>query len=218
MRRMMSHLILLMFGGLLLAACGAAPKQLDVVQTIDPPRTGVQATDPPPTGVQVIDPPRPVSDIMLITQEGNPLQMSDLNGHHVLVAFGYTHCPDVCPVTLAHFKRIKALLGESAAAVDFVFVSVDGRRDTPQVLQQYLAYFRENFIGLTGDENSVREFATSYGAQFTLNDAGGFAENYTVDHTAGAFLLNRDGQLMRFYGYSVEPEVIATDIEGLLRG
>jgi protein SCO1/2 len=85
-----------------------------------------------------IDPPRPLADFTLPSQDGTPLSLSALHGKYVLLFFGYTHCPDVCPTTLTDFVQVKRALGAAASQVRFVFISVDGERDTPPVLRHFM--------------------------------------------------------------------------------
>src|SRR5512145_1693081 len=99
------------------------------------------------SGAAIVNPPTPLHDFTLTDQTGEPFSLSELRGRVVLVFFGYTHCPDECPTTLANFKRVKASLGAAAQEVAFVFISVDGTRDTPEVVADYLQKFDAEFIG-----------------------------------------------------------------------
>lgn len=143
--------------------------------------------------------------------------------------FGYTHCPDVCPTTLADYRRVKAVLGNSAADVAFIFISVDGERDTPDVLTRYLGNFDTEFIGMTGDEATLRQMGAEYGLMYqqeTLNvrhehkhgyDHNLDEENYFVQHTSPSFLIDRDGYLRLVYFYGTQPQVIVEGIRQILR-
>jgi protein SCO1/2 len=136
-----------------------------------------------------------------------------------LLAFGYTHCPDVCPITLAHFKQVKAELGDKADQVNFVFISVDGARDTPERLKDYLGVFDTSFIGLTGEDATLHKVIAEFNGKFILDNAGGTKADYTVQHTAGSFLVDSNGEWTRQYAYALDPKIIAQDIQRvLLRG
>lgn len=175
----------------------------------------VPAAPPTPTAysnVTTIEPPLSITDFELTNQTGTQMSRHELDGKLVLLSFGYTHCPDVCPITLAHFKQIKGLLGDKASNVTFLFISVDGARDTPERLSEYLTLFDADFIGMTGEETAVRKVITEFGGIFNLNNAGGLRKDYTVDHTSASFLLGRDGKLSRKYAYASTPEEIVTDI------
>ena len=135
----------------------------------------------------------------------------------MLLTFGYTHCPDVCPLTLNEFRRIRDSLGDLAEKVEFVFISVDGQRDTADVLKQYFETRKlEGFIGLTGEENNLRTLGTDYGLFFEIGDntsQGG----YLVDHTAGSYLLDPDGRWIMRYRFGALPSMIVQDLETFMK-
>jgi protein SCO1/2 len=193
----------LMVWAALAAGCAAAP-------AATPTAAG-------PADITVINPPKANADFMLTDQTGEIFHLSDLKGKIVLMAFGYTHCPDVCPITLARFKQIKEKLGADADRLAFMWVSVDGKRDTPARIAQYIAMFDPAFIALTGESETVREIITEYGGVFVINDSAGLRkENYTVDHTASHFLLDADGRWIRTYSYGAPVDTIVADLQKLL--
>lgn len=165
-------------------------------------------------GGTVVDPPRQLSDFTLTGIDGRPLSLSDLRGKVTLLSFGYTHCPDVCPVTMGDFERIKDGLGETANQVNFLLISVDGVRDTPEVMQRYLSAFDPEFLGMTGSADDLRRIGGDYGLYFRANaeQNGG----YTVDHTSGIFMIDREGFLRTIFVYGTEPDVIAGHVRELL--
>lgn len=160
--------------------------------------------------------PRPLSDFTLTSHRGTPLRLSDLRGRPVLLFFGYTFCPDACPTTLAEFRQVKQQLGPLGGRVTFVLVSIDGSRDTPEVLARYVGAFDPDFIGLTGDEEKVRAIGREYGLYFKRQEVSGTAAPYLVDHTAAAYLIDPKGRLHRVYRFGTPPEAIAADIRALL--
>lgn len=168
---------------------------------------------------QIIDPPREMPDFTLTSHTGQPLSLSDLRGKPVLLFFGFTHCPDICPTTMGEFRQVKAKLGEQGEQAAFVFISVDGSRDTPESLAAYVGAFDPAFVGLTGDEELVRTIGTDYYVYFervTLGTATAAGENYTVDHTTYSYLLDADGRLRVIYPFQAPTQMIADDIESLL--
>lgn len=167
-------------------------------------------------GTTAIDPPKDMPDFTLTNQFGELTSLTDLRGKYVLLTFGYTHCPDVCPLTLNEFRRVQNSLGDLAEQVEFVFISVDGERDTPNILHQYFETRKlEGFIGLTGDEIDLRQLGIDYGLFF--EKASGTSQGgYLVNHTAGSFLLNPDGQWIMRYQFGILPSVITADLETLL--
>ena len=167
-------------------------------------------------GTISINPPQAMPDFTLLDQHGDLKRLSDLRGQYILLTFGYTHCPDVCPLTLNEFRRIQDALGNLKDRVAFVFVSVDGERDTPQVIQNYFAIRQlDGIIGLTGDESSLRALGKEYGLSFEKT-AESAVNGYLVNHTAGSFLLDQEGRWLMRYQFGVLPSAIAADLKSLL--
>ncbi len=172
---------------------------------------GPTATPLPGT---LLDPPKEVSDFTLTDQDGQPFRLSDLRGRVALLFFGYTNCPDICPTTLSEFKRVKALLGDDAQRVAFVFVSVDGARDTPERLAAYVRAFDPQFIGLTGDDAALRPIARDFGVFYQRVNYESDA-NYLVDHTASTFVVDQQGRLRLVFPYGTDPSAIVTRLRAL---
>ena len=169
-------------------------------------------------GIIAIAPPVEVADFTLVNAAGARTSLRDLHGRHVLLTFGFTHCPDVCPLTLNDFKRIRTLLGDIADQAHFVFISVDGKRDTAEALREYFS-FREldDIIALTGDEAYVRALGAPFGLAFKVSDEpapGG----YLVNHTAGSFLLDSAGRWIKRYQFGLPAAAIASDLRATLAG
>jgi protein SCO1/2 len=136
-------------------------------------------------------------------------------GKVVLLFFGYTRCPDVCPLTLADFKKVKAQLGDQADQVRFVFITVDPERDTPNILSKHLANFDESFIGLTGSREELEPVWKTFGVYQEKQDTGS-AAGYLVDHSSRVYAIDRRGDLRLTYTFGTEPEAIAQDVAQLL--
>jgi protein SCO1 len=165
-------------------------------------------------GATVYDPPRPLDDFTLTGNDGEPLGLSDLLGKVTLVYFGYTNCPDMCPLTLANFKRIKADLGDDAAQVNFLMISVDGTRDTPVHMYSFMSAFDPDFLGMTGSAEDIGQIAGTFDLDYVLHTDGG--ENYSVDHTASIFMVDQAGVLRTLFPYGTEPVVIVEAVRELL--
>jgi protein SCO1 len=172
----------------------------------------IVSSDSVSDGATMIDPPRQLADFTLTGVDGQPLSFSDLYGKVTLLYFGYTHCPDVCPITLGEFRQVKAHLGDAAENVNFLMISVDGARDTPEYLGRYLAGFDEEFYGMTGSEVDLRRIGVDYGLYFQANEG----EYYTVDHTAAVFMVDQTGQLHAIFAYGTEPKVMVEKVQALL--
>ncbi|MCS6849467.1 MAG: SCO family protein [Anaerolineae bacterium] len=170
-----------------------------------------------PQAIAYLTPPRPMPDFALMNHDGGITRLSDLRGKTVLLFFGYTHCPDICPLALSEMRKVKAALGKDAERAAFVFISVDGARDTPEVLRRYVRAFDPNFIGLTGPERQVRLIALEYGAHFRSNRTGD-SNSYTVDHTADTFVIDAQGRWRLAYGMNVPTETIVREVRKVMRG
>jgi protein SCO1/2 len=170
-----------------------------------------------PEGVNAIDPPVQLNDFTLTNQQNEPVHLRDLEGKDTLITFGYTHCPDVCPINLASFKQVKKNLGENAFQVNFVFFSVDGKRDTPDVLAKHLQLFDPGFIGITGADAAIRPVTQQFGVYYEIGTPAPEQTDYWVSHTASSFLVDKHGRLIRAYAYQTPPDVIAADIRQNLK-
>src|SRR5690606_6786217 len=169
-------------------------------------------------GVTAVNPPIELANVTLTNQFGEQVALEDLEGKLALMFFGYTHCPDFCPATLDEFKRIREDLGDRAGDVQFVFVSVDGERDTPEVMRDYLAVrgVDDFVLGLTGPEDDVRALGQPLGVFFERNTSSGSAAGYLVDHSTHSFLLDRNGDVRVVYSFTTPPDVIADTIRPYL--
>ena len=137
----------------------------------------------PPGTPQLAAPPTG-GDFTLTSVQG-PVSLHDYRGKVVLVYFGYTYCPDICPTALAFAAQALSLLSpEERKQVQLLFVSVDPERDTPAHLEEYVHYFAPDFIGVTGDDAALKEIAGRYGAAFRREPMADSATGYLVDHTA----------------------------------
>ena len=165
----------------------------------------------------LIEPPLPMTDFQLIDQHGANFRLSDLKGKLVLVFFGYTYCPDVCPITLAEFKQVKTNLAQQADKVRFVFITVDPQRDRPEVLAKHLQNFDAQFIGLTGTEEDLAKVWKQFGAYREIRQVEG-SQNYLVDHTARIYVLDAEQNLILTYSYDIGARILLEDIRQLLKG
>jgi protein SCO1/2 len=130
-----------------------------------------------------------------------------------LVFFGYTSCPDVCPLTLSNVTRAFQEMEEDGSRIQFFLITVDPNRDTPERLQQYLEAFHPSFLGLLGTEEETREVATAFGAFFARTGDG---PNYTVDHSARTFVVDRNAQIPLTFPVTATSHEIARDLTTLL--
>lgn len=164
----------------------------------------------------VIDPPVAAADFALKDQAEQPFQLGDQRNKLVLLFFGYTSCPDVCPTTLAQFKRARAQLGGQADRVRFVFITVDPERDTPAQMNKYLGAFDPAFVGLGGSEAELEPVWKAYGVYRKIQP-GSSATGYLVDHSARAYLIDAQGNLRLTYAFGATADDMAADMRYLLK-
>ena len=164
----------------------------------------------------VLEEPLPVPDFALTDQHGQPFRFSDQQGNVVLLFFGYTQCPDVCPTTLATWKKIHKALGEDVERVRFVFVTVDPERDTPERLGLHVNAFNPDFTGLVGPEEELEAIYQLFGVIHEKDTSSGSAAGYLVNHTATTFVLDPEGQWRLRETYGTEVPDLVYDIQQLI--
>ena len=149
--------------------------------------------------------------------DGKVRKLAEFKGKVVIVFFGYTQCPDVCPTTLAQIAELKKKLGPDGDKVVGVFVSVDPERDTPEVLKAYVGSFGKDFVALRGSIDETKaiasEFKVFYGKVPGTTDG-----SYTVNHTANSFIFDTEGRVRLAETYGAGPEPLAHDVKALLDG
>lgn len=163
----------------------------------------------------LIDPPVPAADFELSDQFGAQYRLSDREGKVVLIFFGYTNCPDVCPVTLSEFKKIKEKIGNRSEEVDFVFITVDPERDSPEYLHNYLERFDPVFIGLSGERSQLEKVWKDYGVYQERQETES-AIGYLVDHSARIYAVDKNGNWRLTYPFGMETSKIIKDVNHLL--
>lgn len=199
---------------IILLGIGAFALGLMAVFVIAPPGAPQNSGDP--LAGSVVNSQREMPDFTLTNQDNKPIKLSDLRGKAVVLFYGYVNCPDVCPLTLAEMKKTKDLLGQDADKTAFVFISVDGERDTPELLKTYLKSFDPAFIGLTAPAEAVRPIAFEYGAAFEKQKPPGTQAAYIVAHTAYTYLLDPQGRWRMVFPYGAKPEFVAAGIRSVL--
>ena len=153
-------------------------------------------------------------ELNLTDHDGKPRTLADFRGKVVTVFFGFTHCPDVCPVTLAEMAQVVRELGPDGSRVQVLFVTVDPERDTQQVLKQYVPSFNPAFLGLYGDAEATARVAKEFKIYYRKQPAKD--GHYSVDHSAGTYILDPQGRLRLFAQYGAGAPAILHDIRILL--
>lgn len=183
----------------LLGACTAAGAT--------PSNTTVPAVTPPPLGQRdtAYVPPRPAPALQLTDQDGKPFDLASLRGTPVLVYFGYTHCPDICPATLADLRDAVRLI---ASPVHVVFVTIDPARDDAAAMKQYVDFYQAGFIGLTGTSDQIAATAAAWGVSYEKLPSDS-ANGYAMAHSTEVYLVDPGGVLRNHIFFGAGPQLIA---------
>ncbi|MGE5491515.1 MAG: SCO family protein [Actinomycetota bacterium] len=155
--------------------------------------------------------------LALTDHNGQPRRLEDFRGKAVVLFFGYTACPDVCPTTLAKFAEVMKALGPEAQKVQVLFVTLDPERDTPARLKEFVPWFDPSFIGLYGDRAAIDAAAKEFRIYAAKKEVGG-GMGYVLDHTAGAYVFDPAGRLRLFVSDTGQVADIAADLKVLLAG
>lgn len=166
----------------------------------------------------VLQSPEPATDFTLTASTGAPLRLSDLRGKVVLLYFGYTACPDACPLTLADLTQTMQLLGKPAEKVQVILVSVDPQHDTPQRLARYVTAFDPTFLGMTGAPATIEAVATQFGIfydgpQPLVNST---EQVYPVNHTSNIVVIDPAGYVRLLFPTGTTPADMASDLKYLI--
>ncbi|GJG95913.1 SCO family protein [Cupriavidus pauculus] len=155
-------------------------------------------------------------DFALQDPTGKTRTLGDFKGKVVLMFFGYTHCPDVCPTTMVELKQVMEQMGPDADKVQVLFVTVDPERDTAALMAQYVPAFDARFLGLRpADEAALKQVTKDFKVYYA-KVPGSSPNNYTMDHSAGSYVFDQNGQLRLFIRHGQGPEPIAHDLKALM--
>ncbi|WP_029215357.1 SCO family protein [Kallotenue papyrolyticum] len=168
----------------------------------------------------LLDPPEPIADWTLTDQHGQPFRLSDQRGKLVLLYFGYTNCPDFCPITMGIWKQVRAHLGADAEQVRFVMISTDPARDTPEVLARYLSAFDPAFVGLQPTPEQLDALSRKFGAGVDANAQAHGDHHAGLDprlHGTYTYVLDRQGRWRLLFPYDTPVEAMVADLRALLR-
>ena len=164
----------------------------------------------------VFDPPRAAPEIALPASTGKPFKLSSLRGKVVVLEFGFTHCPYICPTSLATLVQARELLGPRGADVQVVFITVDPERDTQERLRSYLAKFDPGFIGVTGSPEQIAALLRDYGISANKRPMGD-GKNYGIDHSSYLYFIDRRGMQRSMMPFGRPASDLAHDLAILLK-
>ncbi len=168
--------------------------------------------------VPAIEEAPPGGDFTLQSADG-PVSLKDLRGKVVLLYFGYTKCPDVCPTSLSFMTQaLNEMTDEELEKVQSLFISVDPKRDTVESLKEYVSYFHSNFIGITGTEQEAADVAALYGAKYYEVELKGSAFGYSVNHSSVIYLITPDGELRFIFPHGTSPVVVLEAVRYVFAG
>jgi protein SCO1/2 len=163
----------------------------------------------------VYEEPRPTPQFSLQNAAGETVTLEDYRGKVVPIYFGYTFCPDVCPLTMANLARVQSELDDDGEQMQVLMITVDPQRDSATVVQEYVQSFHPTFTGLSGTEEQIAAAADPFGVFFQAAE-GSAATGYLVDHTARIFVIDKSGDLRVTYAYDAPVEDIAADMRALI--
>lgn len=158
----------------------------------------------------------PVTNFTLSGPDAQPVSLVDFRGKVVMIYFGYTFCPDVCPATMVELRDALEILGNRSEDVQVLMITLDPERDTADVLEKYVAHFDESFIGLTGTPEELIAVSAPMGIFFERHE-GSVASGYLIDHTATVAVLDKEGKLRLIYPFGITGEEMAADLKYLVR-
>ncbi|WP_049696953.1 SCO family protein [Acidovorax sp. MR-S7] len=154
-------------------------------------------------------------DLPLTDHNGQPRHLRDFAGKVVVVFFGYTQCPDVCPTSMSELAEVKRALGDQGGKLQGIFVTVDPERDTPEVLKAYMANFDPSFLALTGTPEQLAAVAKDFKIYYKRVE-GQTPTSYTMDHSAGSYVYDPAGRLRVYHRYGSGAQALASDVRALL--
>ena len=172
-----------------------------------------------PEGPQIplAKPPAVGGPFTLVDHDGKTVTDVDFRGRHLLIYFGYTFCPDMCPTALTTIGEALNILGKDGDTATPVLITIDPERDTPEQLKMYVSYFHPRQIGLTGSTGQVAAAAEVFQIFYAkAKEEGDDPDDYLMDHTSGTFLLGPDGKVMHRFGHGTDPEAMADRLRELL--
>ena len=163
-----------------------------------------------------IEPPDLATEFTLTDQNGQPFRLSDQRGKVVVIFFGYTNCPDICPATMSDMQVVMNRLGDQRDQLKVVFITVDPDRDTSERLQRFIGMFDSDIVGLTGDAETLNAVYKAYGAGATRRDLPDSALGYAMDHTATSTVIDKQGQRRLLFGFGTPVDDMFSDLSALI--
>ena len=174
------------------------------VQVPEKPKAGISGMISAPNGMG--------GDFSLHDMDGKLINSQDLRGKYLLVYFGFTYCPDICPSSLLEMSKVIKYLGDDASLLQPIFITIDPKRDTPEQLRDYFTHFDPSILPLTGSEKEIADVAAQFKVYYAVTAKSKDDENYMVDHSSFFYLVGRDGALIKYYNSKISAAEMAGDI------
>ena len=176
---------------------------------------GVATQQPVSLNGTLIEPSEPIEGFWLMSGEG-PIDTRDYEGKFIILVFGFTNCPDMCPTTLSRINQAVTTLGPKADPIQVMMVSLDPERDKPQQVWEYIESFNQSFIGLTGTEEQIQDITSRFGIHYERSQEES-PSGYLIDHTTTSIVLDRRGGIVLLWSFDLTPDQMVEDLEFLLK-
>ncbi|MDG4813333.1 SCO family protein [Hydrogenovibrio sp. 3SP14C1] len=184
---------------------------VSIIVWLAPPTQFLTSSDSNMTTASI--PQKPDGGDFTLTSSSGPISLSDYEGKLVLLYFGYTFCPDICPTNLGNIAMAyQQLTPSEKQQIQILFISVDPNRDTPDRLKQYADYFNSNMIGLTGTKSTIDEITHRYGVVYAIHQEKPDETTYSVDHSAFTYIINKKGELVKQLPHATSPDIFTQQI------
>lgn len=174
------------------------------VQVPEKPKAAVSGMISAPDGMG--------GDFALYDMDGRLVRSQDLRGKYLLIYFGFTYCPDICPSSLLEMSRVIKYLGVDASSLQSIFITIDPKRDTPEQLKDYFTHFDPAILPLTGSKKEIDDVAAQFKVYYAVTAKSKDDENYMVDHSSFFYLVGKDGLLIKYYNSKISAAEMAGDI------
>jgi len=176
--------------------------------------SGTSTSPSTSTSTAIVGKPKIGGAFTLVDQDGKTVTDADFRGQYLLVYFGYTFCPDVCPTSLSVIADAMDLIGDKADRVTPIFITVDPKRDTPEQMKMYVEYFHPKLVGLTGSEDQVAAAAKAYKVYYAKVGDG---DEYLMDHSSITYLMGPDGDFIAHFSHGVDAEEMADRLKEIIK-
>lgn len=179
------------------------------VEIPEKPKAGVSGMISAPNGMG--------GDFILHDVDGKLVKSQDFHGKYLLIYFGFTFCPDICPSSLLEMSKVIKYIGADAAFLQPIFITIDPKRDTPEQLKDYFTHFDPSILPLTGSKKDIDEVVAQFKVYYAVTANSKNDQNYMVDHSSFFYFVGKDGKLIKYYNSKITAADMASDILGYIK-